>query len=163
MSHRDRDIKSPLSEALVDRRPAAKAAKAARETPVWEHAPAAPMRVPGGAPGTPQGPYRGRGPRGYARSPARIYEDLCDRLTENPFIDATDIEVTVGGTEVTLSGAVQDTIAMRQAQAIAEEVAGVTHVHNRLQLREAAEREATERDATPGRTVNAALGTGEKP
>jgi len=145
MSNRDRDIKSPLSGALVDRRPAA---KAARETPVWEHAPAAPMRVPGGAPGTPQGPYRGRGPRGYARSPARIYEDLCDRLTENPFID---------GAEVTLSGAVQDTIAMRQAQAIAEEVAGVTHVHNRLQLREAAERATT-----PGKTVNAALGTGEK-
>ena len=155
MSNRDRDVKSPLSEALVDRRPAA---KAARETPVWEHAPAAPMRVPGGAPGTPQGSYRGRGPRGYARSPARIYEDLCDRLTENPFIDATDIDVTVAGTEVTLSGAVQDTIAMRQAQAIAEEVAGVTHVHNRLQLREAAEPAAT-----PGKTVNAALGTGEKP
>src|SRR5437762_6676568 len=106
MSDRDRDIKSLLSEALVDRRPVA---KAARETPVWEHAPAAPMRVPGGAPAGPQGPYRGRGPRGYARSPARIYEDLCDRLTENPFIDATDIDVTVAGAEVTLSGAVQDT------------------------------------------------------
>ena len=97
-------------------------------------------------------------PARYARSPARIYEDLCDRLTESPFIDATDIEVTVAGTEVTLSGAVQDTIAMRQAQAIAEEVAGVSHVHNRLQLRESAERETT-----PGKTVNAALGTGEKP
>jgi len=155
MSDRDRDIKSPLSEALVNRRPAA---KAAREAPVWEHMPAAPMRVPGGVPAAPQGPYRGRGPRGYTRSPARIYEDLCDRLTENPFIDASDIDVTVAGTEVTLSGAVQDTIAMRQAQAIAEEVAGVSHVYNRLQLREAAERETT-----PGKSVNAALGTGEKP
>jgi len=66
--------------------------------------------------------------------------------------------VTVAGAEVTLSGAVQDTIAMRQAQAIAEEVAGISHVHNRLQLRESAERETT-----PGKTVNAALGTGEKP
>src|SRR5438105_14953360 len=145
MSDRDRDIKSPLSEALVGHR---HPAKAARETPVWEHMPAAPMRVPGGARATPQGPYRGRGPRGYARSPARIYEDLCDRLTENPFIDAFDIDVAVAGTEVTLSGAVQDVIAMRQAQAIAEEVAGVTHVHNRLQLREAAEREKT-----PGQAV----------
>src|SRR2546421_10439632 len=111
MSDRDRDIKSPLSEALVDRRPAA---KAARETPVWEHAPAVPMRVPGGAPAGPQGPYRGRGPRGYARSPARIYEGLCDRLTENPVIGATDIDVTVPGAEVTLSGAVQDRTPMRQ-------------------------------------------------
>jgi osmotically-inducible protein OsmY len=142
MSDRDRDIKSPLS----------------RETRVWEHAPAAPMRVPGGAPAAPHGPYRGRGPRGYVRSPVRIYEDLCDRLTENPFIDASEIDVMVAGTEVTLAGTVPDVIAMRQAQAIAEEVAGVSHVHNRLQLREAAERENT-----PGKAVNEALGTGEEP
>jgi len=52
---------------------------------------------------------------------------------------------------------------MRQAQAIAEEVAGISCVHNRLQLRESTERETTERETTPGKTVNAALGTGEKP
>ena len=155
MSDRDRDIKSPPSEALADRRPGA---KTSREAAVWEHAPAAPMRVPGAAPAGPQGPYRGRGPRGYVRSPARIYEDLCDRLTENPFIDATEIEGTVAGAEVTLSGTVADIIAMRQAQAIAEEVAGVTHVHNRLQIREAGEPETT-----PGKAVNEALGTGEEP
>src|SRR5215471_4541341 len=136
MSDRDRDVKSP----------------------VWEHAPA-PMRVLGAATTRPpHGPYRGRGPRGYVRSPARIHEDLCDRLTENPFIDASDIDVTVTGTEVTLSGAVQDTIAMHQVQAIAEEVAGVSHVHNRLQLRGAAER-----DNTPGKAVNEALGARQKP
>ena len=155
MSDHDRDIKSPLSDTLVDRPPAA---KTARETAVWEHAPAAPMRVPGAAPAGPQGPYRGRGPRGYVRSPSRIYEDLCDRLTENPFIDASEIDVTVSGTEVTLSGTVADVIAMRQAQAIAEEVAGVTHVHNRVQIRGAGEPETT-----PGKAVNEALGTGGKP
>src|SRR5436189_6261586 len=116
---------------------------AASETVFWQHGPAVPARGAGTTPTRPQGPHRGRGPRGYTRSPARIYEDLCDRLTENPFIDATDIEVTVAGAEVTLSGAVQDTIAMRQAQAIAEEVAGISHVHNRLQLRESAERQTT--------------------
>ena len=95
--------------------------------------------------------------RGYVRSPARIYEDLCDRLTDNPFIDASDIEVTVAGTVVTLNGTVHDTIAMRQAQAIAEEVAGITHVQNRLLIREAGAHETT-----PGEAVNAALGSGEK-
>src|SRR5205085_6633771 len=119
---------------------------------------AVPGRGTGVVPLRPQGPHRGRGPRGYVRSPARIYEDLCDRLTENPFIDASDIEVTVAGAEVTLSGAAQDTIAMRQAQAIAEEVAGVTHVHNRLLIREAGASETT-----PGEAVNRALGTIEKP
>ena len=130
---------------------------AASETVLWQHAPAAPTRGAGTAPTRPQGPHRGRGPRGYVRSPARIHEDLCDRLTDNPFVDASDIEVGIAGTEVTLNGTVNDPIALRQAQAIAEEVAGVTHVHNRLQLRTAAEHETT-----PGEAVNAALGTGAK-
>ena len=130
---------------------------AASETVFWQHGPAVPARGAGTTPTRPQGPHRGRGPRGYVRSPARIYEDLCDRLTDNPFIDASDVEVTVAGTEVTLSGTVRDTIALRQAQAIAEEVAGVSHVHNRLRLRTVGERETT-----PGDAVNAALGTGAK-
>ena len=130
---------------------------AASETVLWQHGPAVPARGARTSPTRPQGPHRGRGPRGYVRSPARIYEDLCDRLTDNPFIDASDIEVTVAGTEVTLTGTVRDTIALRQAQAIAEEVAGVSHVHNRLLIREAGTHETT-----PGEAVNEALGTGEK-
>src|SRR3954452_16298626 len=101
----------------------------ASETVLWQHAPAAPTRGSAAGAVRPHGPHRGRGPRGYVRSPARIYEDLCDRLTDNPFIDASDIEVTVAGTEVSLTGTVRDTIVLRQAQAIAEEVAGITHVH----------------------------------
>ena len=132
--------------------------EAAAETAAWQHGPAASGLGGERRIARPEGTFRGRGPRGYVRLPARIYEDLCDRLTENPFVDASDIEVGIAGSEVTLNGTVNDPIALRQAQAIAEEVAGVSHVHNRLQLRESAERETT-----PGKTVNAALGTGEKP
>jgi len=131
--------------------------EAAAETAAWQHGPAVAGRSIERPLSRPEGTYRGRGPRGYVRSPARIYEDLCDRLTDNPFVDASDIEVGIAGTEVTLNGTVNDPIALRQAQAIAEEVAGVTHVHNRLQLRPAGERETT-----PGDAVNAALGTGAK-
>ena len=99
---------------------------------------------------------RPRAARLYALAGADL-EDLCDRLTDNPFVDASDIEVGIAGTEVTLNGTVNDPIALRQAQAIAEEVAGVTHVHNRLRLRTAGERETT-----PGDAVNAALGTGKR-
>jgi osmotically-inducible protein OsmY len=131
--------------------------EAAAETAAWRHGPAVPVRSLERPPSRAEGAYRGRGPHGYVRSPARIYEDLCDRLTDNPFVDASDVEVGIAGTEVTLNGTVNDPIALRQAQAIAEEVAGVSHVHNRLQLRPAGEREAT-----PGDAVNAALGTGGK-
>ena len=154
MNDEDRTIRR-ASRATVSR--GRLSIEAAAETAPWHHGPAAPRRVLGSAHIRPQGPHRGRGPRGYVRSPARIYEDLCDRLTDNPFIDASDIEVTVAGTEVTLNGTVRDTIAMRQAQAIAEEVAGITHVHNRLLIREAGAHETT-----PGDAVNTALGTDEK-
>src|SRR4030088_2181837 len=133
------------------------AARRRAEPAPWHHGPAGPARGAGAVPERPQGPYRGRGPRGYVRSPARIYEDLCDRLTDNPFVDASDIEVTISGAEAILSGTVPDTIALRQAQAIAEEVAGVSHVHNRLQVRV-----ADAHETTPGQAVNEALGAGAK-
>jgi hypothetical protein len=142
MNDEDRTIRRSRSEA---------------ETAPCHHGPAGPARGVATAPDRPQGPYRGGGPRGYVRSPARIYEDLCDRLTDNPFIDASDIEVTISGTEAILSGTVPNTIALRQAQAIAEEVAGISHVHNRLQLRPAGAYETS-----PGEAVNEALGTGAK-
>jgi hypothetical protein len=52
------------------------------------------------------GPFAGRGPKGYRRSDSRIREDVCDRLTDAPFLDASDIDVTVTDGEVTLSGTV---------------------------------------------------------
>jgi len=154
MNDEDRTIRRTRGEAASRRR---LGMEAAAETAPWHHGPAGPARGAGAVPERPQGPYRGRGPRGYVRSPARIYEDLCDRLTDNPFVDASDIEVTISGAEAILSGTVPDTIALRQAQAIAEEVAGVSHVHNRLQVRVAGAQETT-----PGEAVNEALGIAEK-
>jgi len=101
-----------------------------------------------------EGTYRGLGPRGYVRSDQRIYEDICDRLSENPFIDASDIEVAVRGATVTLAGAVDSAIAKRQAEEIAREVAGVREVHSDLIVCAGDERG----ERTPGDQVNAAIG-----
>lgn len=116
--------------------------------PAWRHTPDAPL--PPSTPARADGPrtieptapplrvdgsYRGIGPRGYVRSPERIYEDVCDRLTDNPFIDASDIAVAVSGSEVTLTGSVDSPIVARQTAEIAEHVAGVRTVQNRLVVR----------------------------
>jgi hypothetical protein len=45
--------------------------------------------------------YTGRGPLGYQRGDERIREDVCDRLTDDPRIDAGDVEVQVKNGEVT--------------------------------------------------------------
>ncbi len=84
-----------------------------------------------------EGPHRGRGPRGYTRSDSHIREDVADRLTDDPHVDASDIEVTVAGGEVTLSGTTDDRMARRRAEDIAESVPGVGHVQNNLRVRTA--------------------------
>ncbi len=80
------------------------------------------------------GSHRGRGPRGYRRADERIRDDINDRLTDHPYIDATDIEVGVNSGEVTLTGAVENRQAKRLAEDIADSVSGVTNVENRLRV-----------------------------
>jgi osmotically-inducible protein OsmY len=79
--------------------------------------------------------HRGRGPKGYRRSDERIREDVSDRLYDDPYVDASDIEVTVSGGEVSLAGAVDSRETRRRAEDLAEGVSGVTHVQNNLRVR----------------------------
>lgn len=81
-----------------------------------------------------EGLYAGRGPRGYQRSDERIREDVCDRLSVDPWVDATDIEVTVLKGEVTLAGTVRDRNDKRRTEDLIENVSGVREVHNNLRV-----------------------------
>ena len=76
--------------------------------------------------------HRGRGPKGYQRSDERIREDVNDRLTDDPHIDASEIEVAVSNREVTLTGTVNSRFEKRHAEDLAESISGVTHVQNNL-------------------------------
>jgi osmotically-inducible protein OsmY len=80
--------------------------------------------------------HRGRGPKGYRRSDERIKEDVNDRLTDHPYLDASDIVVSVKQCEITLSGTVNDRTDKRVAEDIAESVSGVTNVQNNLRVKE---------------------------
>ncbi|HEV2557715.1 MAG TPA: BON domain-containing protein [Microvirga sp.] len=79
--------------------------------------------------------FRGRGPKGYQRSDERIREDVCERLTDDPIVDASDIDIVVADREVTLNGFVEHRDARRRAEDIAEHVSGVAHVQNNLRVR----------------------------
>jgi len=81
--------------------------------------------------------HRGRGPRGYVRSDARIEEDVNDRLTEDWAVDARDITVKVKEREVTLDGHVDSRRAKRRAEDCVDSVSGVVHVQNNLRIRQA--------------------------
>ena len=79
--------------------------------------------------------FRGRGPRGYRRSDQRILEDVCDRLTEDHDIDASDIDVKVEAGEVTLEGTVDERRLKWLAEEIASRCSGVVDVHNHLRVK----------------------------
>lgn len=81
------------------------------------------------------GRFFGKGPRGYRRSEDRILEDINERLTTDPDIDATEIEVRITAGEVILMGTVDDRIAKRRAEDIAESVSGVHDVQNQIRVK----------------------------
>jgi osmotically-inducible protein OsmY len=82
------------------------------------------------------GAHRGRGPKGYTRSDERIREDINDRLSDDSFLDATEIDVTVSNGEVTLTGTVENRIDKRRAEDLAEDISGVKNVQNQLRVKQ---------------------------
>lgn len=81
------------------------------------------------------GPHRGKGPKGYARGDDRIREDVCNRLTDDAHLDASEIEVEVKGGEVTLTGTVRERQDKRHAEDIVDAASGVKHVQNNLRIK----------------------------
>jgi hypothetical protein len=109
----------------------------------WQHRPSA-------------GPFVGKGPRGYQRSDERIREEVNDRLTAHGDIDATDIECQVANGEVTLVGYVNNRREKHAAEDLANDVAGVHDVHNRLRIRTSAGEEGVGRTSVLGLTESEA-------
>ena len=80
--------------------------------------------------------HRGRGPKNYNRSDDRIRDDVNDALTDDHYLDASDISVTAKSGEVTLDGHVYGRRAKRRAEDLAEKASGVRHVQNNLRVRD---------------------------
>jgi osmotically-inducible protein OsmY len=81
-----------------------------------------------------QSNYSGRGPKGYRRSDERVKEEICDRLTDDWRVDATEIEINVNNGQVTLSGSVHSREEKRKAEDLVETIPGVHDVHNNLRV-----------------------------
>ena len=80
------------------------------------------------------GPHKGKGPRDYHRSEDRIREDVCDRLADDDYVDASDIRVEIHNDEVVLSGNVNSREEKRRAEDIVESISGVRNVENRIHV-----------------------------
>lgn len=82
-------------------------------------------------------PFAGVGPKGYqSRSAdARLWNDVCQLLTDSSEVNAEDITVEVHDGEITLTGTVESRRAKRLAEDIACSIRGIHDVHNRLRIR----------------------------
>jgi BON domain-containing protein len=106
------------------------------------------------------GQYAGVGPRSYRRADDRILDDVNDRLTVDPWLDAEHIETSVANGVVTLTGSVASRADKRLAEDLTDDVPGVIDVDNRLRI----EPGPSEQWAGPARSEfgsTVAPGTGE--
>ena len=84
---------------------------------------------------TERGPHYGKGPKGYKRSDERIREEVCEAISRQGFIDASDVEVTVDGGIVRLAGTVASRSDKRGIELIADRIHGVEEVRNEIRLK----------------------------
>lgn len=92
---------------------------------------------------------RGRGPKGYQRSDERINEDVHHHLTDDHYLDASDIDVAVSQGDVTLSGTVQTREAKHRAERLVEDLPGVKHVQNNIRVQPSVQSYTTRDDYSP--------------
>jgi hypothetical protein len=78
--------------------------------------------------------HAGRGPKGYRRADRRILEDANEALTEDQFIDATQIAVEAVDGDVYLKGMVPHRADRERAEALMFQVRGVRDVMNGLEV-----------------------------
>lgn len=75
---------------------------------------------------------QGKAPRNFNLSDQRIFEMICEALTEHPDIDASLVVVKVASGIVTLTGEVEDRASKKLAEDIAESITGVHDIFNYL-------------------------------
>lgn len=103
-----------------------------------------------------EGRFYGLGPRGYQRSDDRIRDDVNDRLTFDPDVDASDIRIEVHDGEVRLEGEVEERDQKRRAEDLAESVPGVRDVSNHIKVHKRHDREHWTAAGTTGASMTGA-------
>lgn len=83
------------------------------------------------------GRFRGRGPKGYERSDERLREIVCERLTDEPSIDASDVSIEVKDKIVKLTGFVSDRRTKHEIEDLIEGCGGVRDIDNQIRVRAA--------------------------
>ena len=114
----------------------------------------------GSSSGYSQGQHRGKGPKNYQRSDERVKEMLCERLHDDPEIDASEVTVSVQGGKITLEGTVDSRRTKNAIEDVAEQI-GSLDVQNNLRVQKAGERSGMETSGKSSTATRSSMGTEE--
>jgi hypothetical protein len=78
--------------------------------------------------------FTGYGPKNYKRSDDRIYDEVCDALLRDRYVDASNVGVKVQTGVVFLSGKVNSRQIKKRAEEVIEGLPGVQDVRNELTI-----------------------------
>jgi len=78
--------------------------------------------------------HRGRGPKGYERSDERLKELICERLTDDPAIDASEVTIEITNKVVKLTGSVDERRIKYLIEDVIEQTGGVRDIDNQLRV-----------------------------
>jgi hypothetical protein len=81
-----------------------------------------------------QNSHRGRGPKGYERSDERLREIICERLTDDPWIDASEVTIEVNNKTVRLTGTVDNRQTKYEIEELIERSTNVREIDNQLRV-----------------------------
>jgi osmotically-inducible protein OsmY len=104
-----------------------------------------------------QGMHRGKGPKNFQRSDERVKELLCERLHDDPDIDASEITVNVQNGRITLEGTVDSRRTKMAVEDVAEQI-GVQDVQNNLRVQKQGERGMEAGSRSSSATASSSLG-----
>ncbi len=85
----------------------------------------------------PRGMHRGHGPKGYNRTDERLHEAICERLMDDPDIDARGITVEVKDGVVTLEGRVDSRLSKHIIEDLVDDCSGVKGIRNLIAVQAA--------------------------
>jgi len=110
------------------------------------------------------GSHRGKGPKGYTRSDDRLKEVICEKLSDDPMIDASEISVEVTSQVVKLTGTVDDRATKYEVEELIERCGGVKDIDNQLRVRSGSSQSwqtGSQGGSTGGSTEEAGSGTSQ--
>lgn len=81
--------------------------------------------------------HAGKGPRGYTKRDQAILEEICEELTRDSHIDASQLSVQVVDGVVILSGEIESLEAKDRIMGIVSEVHGISQFVNEMRVSDA--------------------------